>query len=752
VSREGDPGADRERNVFESALGLAAIFPSEPSGKDVLRLERGFRWARRVFPVLGSLEIYTEEEWKLRTQALARSGPILDLLWRLRRLRAIESHPRRYASEPHRRKANRALRRVLASLGHVEVEEPLATENWRLLGPPFHRHIESVLQEVNVLVAPIPWDYADISVDCPYLGLLLRSRYTEDGLHVPAPLLVPLLAVIPPTQELDPATDELVERCRDEAPMKALRAAVAQFEWCVAKSRMRTHPDEQLTTWLDRLAPVFRRLIPRYDPRFFAARLRETSPTLCLAAWKQSTVNLNRGTTHSCHLAPAHAIDVEAVKVRPSALHNTDRKKRVRAEMLAGGRPADCEYCWQFERTSKQRYASDRFFKSSDPWAIDYFDEVLAEGADAETFPSYLEVSFSNRCNMKCSYCSASVSSRWQQEIEQFGAYELGGGFRHMDLEKIREEGVQFLPEGQANPFNEAFWKWWPELVKRLRVFRITGGEPLLHPDTFRVVRYFRENPQPQLELAINSNLSVPPAVVRGLLEQLSPILDAGAVKKFTLYTSADTTGAHAEYLRHGMKYGQFRQNLIETLRFHSKSNVGIMCTFNSLSVPHFRAFLEEILELRRAYCAENGERLLLGVSRLRFPDWQSIDLLDARWKQEVANIYEFMKSRARELPEYKRIGFNHEELVKVARLVDFLDKEELPPDVLAQRRARFYRFFREHDRRRKTSFEKVFPEMREFWAECARAAGETLEPLAPAESSVSVPARKVETVPSPGR
>jgi hypothetical protein len=60
VIREGDPGADRELNVFESALALAAIFPSEPSAKDVLRLERGLRWARRVFPVLGSLEIYTE--------------------------------------------------------------------------------------------------------------------------------------------------------------------------------------------------------------------------------------------------------------------------------------------------------------------------------------------------------------------------------------------------------------------------------------------------------------------------------------------------------------------------------------------------------------------------------------------------------------------------------------------------------------------------------------------------------------------
>jgi hypothetical protein len=34
-------------------------------------------------------------------------------------------------------------------------------------------------------------------------------------------------------------------------------------------------------------------------------------------------------------------------------------------------------------------------------------------------------------------------------------------------------------------------------------------------------------------------------------------------------------------------------------------------------------------------------------------------------------------------------------------------------------RRADFYRFFSEHDRRRGTNFLETFPEMREFWNEC---------------------------------
>ena len=39
--------------------------------------------------------------------------------------------------------------------------------------------------------------------------------------------------------------------------------------------------------------------------------------------------------------------------------------------------------------------------------------------------------------------------------------------------------------------------------------------------------------------------------------------------------------------------------------------------------------------------------------------------------------------------------------------------------DNIEQKRADFYRFFTEHDRRRNTDFLETFPEMQEFWKEC---------------------------------
>ena len=60
------------------------------------------------------------------------------------------------------------------------------------------------------------------------------------------------------------------------------------------------------------------------------------------------------------------------------------------------------------------------------------------------------------------------------------------------------------------NPYVEAFWQWFPEIYRKLRVFRMTGGEPLMDRNTFKVLDYVNENPHGQLELSITSNMCPP--------------------------------------------------------------------------------------------------------------------------------------------------------------------------------------------------------------------------------------------------
>ena len=220
-------------------------------------------------------------------------------------------------------------------------------------------------------------------------------------------------------------------------------------------------------------------------------------PALCLAKWKQVSLHLPTGLNNSCYHPPLHRISIEDIGRNPSALHNTAHKKEQRKLMLAGTRPAECQYCWNMEDRGK---LSDRHYRSGEPWAAIDFDKIKNSTGDEDVIPSYVEVNFNHACNLKCSYCSPQFSSSWQQEVDKFGAYPTSTP--HNDPSHFVGNRKP-IPVREHNPYVEAFWQWWPELYPHLEHFRMTGGEPLLDKNTYRVFDYVLANPSPKLHLNV---------------------------------------------------------------------------------------------------------------------------------------------------------------------------------------------------------------------------------------------------------
>ena len=81
------------------------------------------------------------------------------------------------------------------------------------------------------------------------------------------------------------------------------------------------------------------------DLEFKQQVLDPVSASFCAAKWYNATIWLGSGQTTSCHHPPAHLVDKDKVRLNPRLLHNTDQKKADRRQMLAGERPAGCEYC-----------------------------------------------------------------------------------------------------------------------------------------------------------------------------------------------------------------------------------------------------------------------------------------------------------------------------------------------------------------------------------------------------------------------
>ena len=437
--------------------------------------------------------------------------------------------------------------------------------------------------------------------------------------------------------------------------------------------------------------------------------LDRTGPGMCLAKWLQVTLHLQNGHTHSCHHPNTHKIPLEEILQDPSALHNTKFKKEQRKMMMTGSRPEECHFCWQVEDSAPagSDVFSDRIHKSTDEWAgkARYFD-VMEAGWEQNIKPTYLEVSFSHACNFKCSYCSPHISSKWMEEIEKFGGYPTT--HQYNNLEHTNHQNKMPIPIKEHNPYVEAFWKWWPDVYPTLHTFRITGGEPLMSKDTFKVLDYIIANPNPNLELAINSNCVLPDKLFDKFIEKIKIIQETNAVKRFTLFTSAEAYGAKAEYIRHGMDYNIWLENCDKFLSEVPKVNFSIMSTYNALSVTSYMEFLKDVLIMKLKHFDEERS-INLDIPYLDNPKWMSVRILPTTYKDQIVKQINYMQSN-----HCEGKGFHGWEIAKLER-IQYLFGEEREQNHLKD----FALFFDEHDKRRNTNFLDTFPELASLYAEC---------------------------------
>ena len=162
-------------------------------------------------------------------------------------------------------------------------------------------------------------------------------------------------------------------------------------------------------------------------------------------------------------------------------------------------------------------------------------------------------------CNLACSYCNASFSTTWAKDINKNGPYENlvsdGAG-------AFKQDGswAQLYNNDDDNPYIQAFWKWWDNgLADSLEELRITGGEPLMSGNTWKLFDWF-EKQNSNMRFAINSNLIAKNSIIDKLVSK------AKNINNFSIYTSCEATGKQAEYIRDGLDYDQWKSNLVRML------------------------------------------------------------------------------------------------------------------------------------------------------------------------------------------
>lgn len=477
--------------------------------------------------------------------------------------------------------------------------------------------------------------------------------------------------------------------------------------------------------------------------------LDSTGCGFCLAKFKQVTLHLGTGMVHSCHHPTPHKIDPEEVQKNPNLLFNTSILKTARAEMLTGKKPSECDYCWRIENDGG---TSDRHYKSSEPWALNDHDEITKLNGNEDIYPSYLEVSFSNVCNMKCAYCGPEFSSKWVEELKQHGPLKVLPGTKdeqwiqgYQNLDTLNYKNRDF------NPYIDAYWKWFPDALPHLKHLRITGGEPLMSKETFKTMDWLIENPNRELEFSINSNFSVPDKLWDQFIEKLEK-LKHDCVSKITIYTSIEGWGDRAEYARTGLDFELLRSRYEQVLALGNVRCV-IMAAYNIFSITSFKEMLEWMHEMKIKYnpnnpsaswekdtgyqLAENGgfakrktdnpdHHVTVGID---IPYLRHPKCLDAHYCTDdlledfMIPSLDYMAKHIENSVWSTHQGFEHYEVDKFKRIVVhrlYFNKKNSPEsqDVI-KNRAKFYDMVNELDKRRGTDFLKTFPEMNDFYYAC---------------------------------
>jgi hypothetical protein len=440
------------------------------------------------------------------------------------------------------------------------------------------------------------------------------------------------------------------------------------------------------------------------DLEFRQQVLDTKSASFCAAKWYNATIWLGSGQTTSCHHPPAHAIDTEAIKTRPSAIHNTEQKKKDRAQMQSGQRPTGCEYCWKIEDMGRDA-VSDRVYKSK-IYPIKALDEAYNTDYHEDVNLRTLEIAFDRTCQFACSYCNPAFSSTWVRDINQNGPYAglVSDGRNHFTHS---HDHSQLYRYGETNPYVDAFFAWWEtDLHKTLQELRITGGEPTMSGELWKLIDWFKNNQgRSQTRLAINSNLGM------DRLRLLDFIKRIQGIPHLEIYTSQEATDHQAEYIRDGLDYDLWMHNVQELLEHDVIKAVHCMATINALCLDSLPDLLDQLMRLKQVY---GRERVNFTLNILRFPSFQSALVLPDNLRTQYKNNLKTWLGLNQHSPLMQEHEINH-----MQRLIDYLDVVKTPHSEafeLDKLRSDFRQFYQQYDQRRGKNFIATFPVLNDWY------------------------------------
>jgi organic radical activating enzyme len=262
---------------------------------------------------------------------------------------------------------------------------------------------------------------------------------------------------------------------------------------------------------------------------------------ICSKMWTDLYINFQEHTvTHCCKQTHYPLYFDEIDSLHSGVFHHNSRHQHDRNVMVTQNKlPASCDFCIKSEPDSIRRVWNE--------WNNDRIAEIKDTLLTAN-LTSYIELDIGNKCDMACVYCGPMSSSTWAKEL-----------------------GV--TPVEKDEHINEV-WRW--KIMQALKghvssvdketrlTFNILGGEPLILPDTYKIISELTEiiseanfKNKPQIMITTNLNAK------EKLIEKLKSVIEETKdYISWVISISIESIGEHAEKTRYNLNWSRFEHNL----------------------------------------------------------------------------------------------------------------------------------------------------------------------------------------------
>lgn len=291
------------------------------------------------------------------------------------------------------------------------------------------------------------------------------------------------------------------------------------------------------------------------------------NPTFCMMPWVHLHVT-QYGTVTPCCQAPwqeEHAFgDINKQSIKE--IWQGSKIKAFRKNILEGKVDKRCESCFEREKSgfTSLREITNHKYQHKKELVI----STSKLGEIGTVMPVYLDVRFSNVCNLKCRMCGPWSSSSWFNDAVKLGMIKEDAKALTYSFENVSSFFLQF-----------------EELNPTLEELYFAGGEPISMEEHYELLALLIKHKRTDVRLTYNTNFSSFTFKQHNVFELWKQF------KTISIAASLDASDRRGEFLRKNLKWSDVVLNRKLILKELPHIEFVVSATLNIYNILHLPDF-----------------------------------------------------------------------------------------------------------------------------------------------------------------